>query len=119
MHREMLVEPRDRERPVGLEPGRGEQERLAVLELRARFDQDPQSGRVDEVHPAQVDDKALRLLGAELQQRRPYFRGVVEVELADEVDHDGAVPALHSCDGMLVQRRLVHLVGKHSHVGLA
>ena len=103
----MLVEPGDREGAVGLEAGGGEQERLAVLELRARLDQDAEGGRVDEVHLAQVDDEPFRLLRAELEEGRAHLGRVVEVELADEVDDDGAVPAIDSPDRVLVQSRLV------------
>ena len=103
--------------PGGSRARRSEEEGLPVLELRPCLDQNAQSRRVDKGDLAEVDDQALRLLGAELEQRRAHLRRVVEVELADEMDHDCAIVAVDPRDRVLVQRRLVrHLVGKHSHV---
>ena len=62
VHGEVLVEPGDRERAMRLEARRGEQERLTILELRPRLDQDAESGRIDEAHVAQVDNETFWLL---------------------------------------------------------
>ena len=73
----------------------------------ARFDEDAQRGRVDEVHLSEVDHEPLRLLRAELEQVRAHLGCVVQVEFPDEVDHHGAVPALDPADRRLVQPRLL------------
>lgn len=117
MHCKVLVEPGDRQRPVGLETRRSEMECRAVLEPRAGLDQDAKRGRVDEVDFAKVDDEPFRLLGAKLEERRAHLGCVVKVELAREVDHDGPIRTIDSSDRMFVQSRLVrHAVHKHSHV---
>src|SRR5436190_17489383 len=98
---EVSIEARDLERPAGLERRRGEHERTAVRQPRARLDEHAERGRVDELDLAQVDDEALGSLVAAPQEGLSHRLGVVEVEFAGEGDDDGAVVPRYPRDRVL------------------
>jgi hypothetical protein len=103
VHGEELVEPGDLQRPPGLEAGRREHETVFVVQLRARLDQDAERGGVDELDLAEVDDDPLRSLGPRVGKSRTNLTGVVEIELATQVNDLGGTHFLHAKHRVLVQ----------------
>src|SRR6266511_3622297 len=100
VHREVAVEPRDLEGSPRLEAGRREQERAPVREPRPRLDQHTEACRVDEGDAGEIDDESLRLAPRLVEERLANGVRVVQVELADQRDHDRAVAFLdpgHRC----------------------
>ena len=97
MHREVALEAGDLERTAHLEARRGERERVAPGELRARLDERAEHRRVDEGHLGEVDDQSLRGALDGPSQRLPQGRRGVEVELARQRE-DERVPALGEAD---------------------
>ena len=115
VHVEVAVEPGDLERALGLDSGRGQQKRPAVVELRPRLDQDAESGRVHEVDLREVDDDPLVRVAARRHERRADLLGVVEVELAAEADDAGGADGFdpeHRIFSQAVAGRGVSLIGQ-------
>lgn len=109
---QVLVEARDLERAMGFEARCGEEERASVRELAARFDQDAESGGVDEVDLGEIDDEPLRRFCAQLEQGSTDIGCVVQVELAGEAHDDRPAAALDPGHGVFVELRLVgHVLG--------
>src|SRR5438132_11972421 len=113
VYREVTVEAGHLECAPRLEPRSREQERTPVWHPRARFDQDAERGRVDELDGAEVDHEPLGSLRAALEQRFSDDVRVVEVELPRERHDHGLAVAFDSRDRILtcplgsVERRAV------------
>jgi len=81
------------------------EQQAAPAQLRACLDQDAERGRIDELDLRHLDHDPARLLRQSSVERGTKLLGVVEIELACEMQHDSAVDVLDAAYGRLAKRR--------------